>query len=412
MSEIDQDRQIGPVTVGEIRGQAEALSDEVIALRRAFHRNPELGMEEFETAATVAAFLRALGIEVTESVATTGVIGLLRGAQDGPTVALRADMDALPMDEDTGVEYASCVQGKMHSCGHDAHTACLMGTAKALVELTDCGRTLKGNVKFLFQPAEEGPGGAEPMLAEGAFEDPVVDAVFGLHVSVEHAVGTVGSRSGVITAAADEARIEIIGSGGHGAHPHKSVDSVIVAAQALTALQTIVSREVSPADAAVITVGRIEGGYRNNIIAPNVKMETTIRSLSDETRDMLQDRIEGILSGITGAMRADYRLDYQRGYPPLENDREMVDLFFDTASVLLGPSAVLDIPEPSMGAEDFAYFARAVPGCFFRLGVHNAEKGLGVYPNHNPKFDIDEGGLVTGVTVMTGVALAYLSRES
>ncbi|MFP4200029.1 MAG: M20 family metallopeptidase [Clostridia bacterium] len=405
------DLQLGGIVARDLAHEAENLLPELTRLRRQFHMNPELGMEEVETAASVSEYLRSLDLEVIEGVGGTGVIGLLRGTMDGSTVALRADMDALPMDEDTGVEYASRVSGKMHSCGHDAHTACLLGVAKVLTRLTDGGKNLAGNVKFLFQPAEEGPGGAEPMLADGAFEDPPVDAVFGLHVDVNCEVGTVGVRYGVITAAADEVKIEIVGSGGHGAHPDKSVDSVVVASHVVTALQTIVSREISPTESAVITIGKIEGGYRHNIIAPKVQMDATVRSLSPEIRDMLPGRIEGIIDGVTRAMRAEYTLEYDFGYPPLENDPAMVDVVARTARALLGADRVKTLDEPSLGAEDFAYFAQAAPGCFFRLGVRNEDKGLGVYPNHNPKFDLDEGSLAVGVKVMAGSALNYLASN-
>ncbi len=403
--------EIGGIALSRICGRAEELMGEIRDLRRDLHRNPELGMEETRTASIVAEYLRRLDIEVSEGVGGTGVVGLLRGGTDGPTVALRADMDALPMDEDTGVDYASSVPGKMHSCGHDAHTAILLGTARMLSELTDAGSNLKGNVKFLFQPAEEGPGGAQPMLDDGAFDAPAVDAVFGLHVDVNLPTGTVGSRRGVMTAAADEARIEIVGKGGHGAHPHTAVDSVVVASYVVTALQTLVSREVSPADSAVFSVGRIAGGYRNNIIAPKVNMEATVRTLSREVRDVLPGRIEGIVRGVCEAMRADYGLEYDYGYPPLENSDEMVDLFFRSAGALLGSGSVVEIDDPSMGAEDFAYFAEAAPACFYRLGVRNEEKGLGVYPNHNPRFDIDEDALVVGAKTMTVLALSYLSPK-
>ncbi len=404
--------QLGGIGTEDLARRAEEVLPEVIGLRRQFHMNPELGMEEVETAAAVAEYLRSLDLKVVEGVGGTGVVGLLRGAKGGPTVALRADMDALPMDEDTDAEYASQVSGKMHSCGHDAHTACLLGTAKVLATLTDGGENLAGNIKFLFQPAEEGPGGAEPMLADGAFENPAVDAVFGLHVDVNHDVGTVGVRYGVITAAADEVKIEVIGKGGHGAHPDKSVDSVVVASHVVTALQTIVSREISPTESAVITIGKIEGGYRHNIIAPKVQMDATVRSLSQEVRDVLPGRIEGIIDGVTKAMRAEYTIEYDFGYPPLENDPAMVDVVAQTAAAILGDDKVMTIDEPSMGAEDFAYFAQTAPGCFFRLGVKNEEKGLGIHPNHNPKFDLDEDSLAVGMKVMAGSALNYLAANS
>ncbi len=400
-----------PYSEDRLRELADGLLPEVINLRRRFHRHPELGMEEYRTAGDVADYLRDVGLDVQTEVGGTGVVGLLRGDEPGRTVALRADMDALPIQEETGAEYASEVAGKMHACGHDAHTANLLGTARILSELTGNGGRLRGNVKFLFQPAEEGPGGAEPMIRDGALDSPPVDAVLGLHVNSERECGEIVVKSGVVTAAADSAIIDVIGSGGHGAHPDKAVDSIVVAAQVVTALQTVVSREVGPTDSAVVTVGRIEGGFRNNVIAPSVRMEATIRSLEPEVRTSLRSAIERIVSGVTGSMRANYEMQYDFGYPSLHNDEEMVGLVGRVTRDLLGEDALVQAREPSMGAEDFSYFASEVPGCFFRLGVRNEEEGLGMYPAHNSRFDLDESALRYGMMVMAASALTYLHQS-
>ena len=395
----------------EIAKLAELLLPDVVELRRQFHMQPELGMQEHETAAEVARQLGEYGLEVTTGVGGTGVVGLLRGATPGRTVALRADMDALPIQEETQTEYTSRVPGKMHACGHDAHTANLVGTARLLSELTRDGKQLKGNVKFLFQPAEEGPGGAEPMIQDGALSDPDVDAILGLHVNTDLDVGQIAVKEGVSSASTDSAVITIIGKGGHGAHPDQAVDSVVVAAHVVTALQTIASREVGPTDSVVITVGTIHGGFRNNVIAPKVTMEATVRSLSPEVRESLHERIERVVRGVTGAMQADYEIEYRYGYPSVVNDSEMVKLVDEAGAKILGDDRVIHLSSPSMGGEDFAYFASEVPGCFFRLGVRNSEKGLGVFPGHNPKFDIDESALKYGMAVMTRAALDYLALD-
>ena len=397
-------------SVDDIRNRAEAILPEVVQLRRQFHMNPELGMEEFETAETVARYLGDLGLEVCTEVGGTGVVGLLRGSAPGKTVALRADMDALPIEQDSDAEYASKVPGKMHACGHDAHTANLLGTARLLAEITSGGEKLAGNVKFLFQPAEEGPGGAEPMIADGAMRDPDVDAVFGLHVHTNLPTGQIAVKEGVSSASADGARIAILGQGGHGAHPEQTVDSVVVAAHVVTALQTVVSRETGPTDSAVITVGTIKGGFRSNVIAPRVDMEATVRALTPEIREALPERIERIVKGVTESMRADYELEYSFGYPPLKNDSAMAQLVSEVGQRVLGDECVIQLGEASLGAEDFGYFASEAPGCFFRLGVSDKEKGLGLYPGHNPRFDIDESALSVGMLVMAAVALEYLSQ--
>lgn len=387
---------------------ASALLPEMVAYRRQFHQHPELGMEEFETAAAVAAALRGLGIEVREKVGVTGVVGLIRGRGPGRTIAIRADMDALPVQEQQDRPYSSRIPGKMHACGHDGHTAILLGVAKLLQQL----RTeFDGQVKLLFQPAEEGPGGAEPMIRDGTMEDPHVDAVLGLHINTEIPTGQIGVGHGVTSAAPDGFQIVVRGVGGHGAHPHRSVDAIAVGAQVVTALQTITSREVDPVNPLVVTVGTFNGGFRGNVIAPEVTMTGTVRTLDPELRATMEDRIRRLVGGICAAMRAEFDLQYSYGYPSVVNDEAMCQLVEAAGRAVLGAENVLLIPKPSMGGEDFSYFAQLAPGCFFRLGARNEHKGT-VFPGHHPGYDFDEDCMPVGAAVMVRAALDYLGAET
>lgn len=390
----------------EIWEKAMALQDQLVTFRRDLHQHPELGMEEFRTADLVAEHLRNLGVEVRTGVGGTGVVGLIRGANAGPTIGLRADMDALPIQDQKSVSYTSQVPGKMHACGHDGHTTILLGAATVL----QGWRTkLKGNVKLLFQPAEEGPGGAIPMITDGALEDPKVDAVVGLHLHNDLPVGQIGIRYGTTNASTDSFEIKIIGEGGHGAHPHSSVDAVVVAAQAVTALQTVVSRETDPLDSVVLTVGTINGGYRHNVIADQVVLTGTIRTLDPKTREAMPQRLERILQGITQAGRARYELKINQGYASVSNDERVTSLVEETGRELLGGENVVIIPRPSMGGEDFAYFAQKAPGCFFRLGSRNQEKGI-VFPGHHPKYDFDEAAIPVGVAMLVKTVMSFQER--
>lgn len=389
----------------DLLSRAKELLPEIIGYRREFHAHPELGMEEFKTAARVAQVLRELGVEVRENVGGTGVVGLIRGRGPGKTIAIRADMDALPVTEQTGASYASKIPGKMHACGHDGHTACLLGVAKVLKELAP---EFDGQVKLLFQPAEEGPGGAEPMIKDGAMLDPKVDAVIGLHINNDLATGQIGVVRGVTSAAPDSFVLTIKGAGGHGAHPHKSVDAVAVAAQVVCALQTIASREVDPVNPIVVTVGTINGGFRGNVIAPSVTMAGTVRTLDPELRGTVEERMRRLAGGICAAMRAEMEMQYGYGYPSVVNDEDMVQLIESAGAKIIGDDKVVRIPVPSMGGEDFAYFAQEAPGCFFRLGGRNETKGF-VFPGHHPEYDFDEDCLAYGAAVMAQAALDYLA---
>lgn len=388
--------------------RAKELLPEIVSYRRQFHQHPELGMEEHKTAAAVAGALRGLGIEVREGVGGTGVVGLIRGGGAGKTIAIRADMDALPITEETGQPYASQIPGRMHACGHDGHTACLLGVARMLKERA---ATFDGQVKLLFQPAEEGPGGAEPMIRDGAMEAPTVDAVIGLHVNTEIEVGKIGVGRGVVSAAPDSFEIVIRGVGGHGAHPHKSVDAIAVGAQVVTALQTITSREVDPVEPLVVTVGTFESGFRNNVIAPTATMTGTVRTLDPALRKTIEERMRRLVGGICTAMQAEYDLNYLYGYPSVVNADTMSDLVMAAGTRILGPENVLAVAKPSMGGEDFSYFAQQAPGCFFRLGARNEAKGH-VWPGHHPKYDFDEDALAYGAAVMCQTALDYLAGST
>ena len=393
----------------------DAAVDEIqpglVADRRHLHEHPELGMRETETATFVAARLQQLGLEdIRTGIANTGITALIRGTNpDGPgagkVVLLRADMDALPILEENEVEYVSQNPGVMHACGHDAHTTMLMGTARILM-----GRRNRfaGTVKVLFQPAEEGPGGAEPMIAAGVMEDPRVDAAFGIHVAADLPVGQVKVASGPRSAAADSLRLVIQGRGAHGAAPHKGVDPIVIGAEIITALQTIVSRNVDPLERAVITVGALHAGVAPNVIPDTAELRATIRSFTPEVRDLLARRIPEVCEGIATAMGGSVTVDYTFGYPPLVNNGEMAALVKRAAVDVLGADNVHEAT-PGMGAEDMAYFLNLVPGCFYNVGVRNEERGI-VWGAHHPKFDLDEDALGVGVKVMTSVVMRYFAE--
>ncbi len=382
---------------------------QTVADRRYLHQHPELGMHETATAQFVATRLTELGIPMTTGVAKTGVVGLLVGGQPGKTILLRADMDALPIDELNDVPYKSQHPGVMHACGHDAHTAMLLSVA-ALLKTRQAA--LHGTVKFVFQPSEElPPGGAKPMIEAGVLENPHVDAAFGIHIGQDLPVGTVGVCAGPNNAASDGFIATIKGVGGHAARPHGCVDPIVVAAQAITALQSLVSREVNPLRQAVITVGSLHAGTVSNIIPEEAVMKATVRTFDEEVRQNLAERIPALISGIATAMRAEATVQYRFGYPTLINEPEMTDLVRAVAEEIVGPENVIE-REPGMGGEDMAYFLQQVPGCFFRVGSRNPDLGL-IYGHHHPRFDIDdEQALPIGVAMLTTVALRFLNGES
>lgn len=376
-----------------------AIAPQVVGWRRDIHRYPELGFNEHRTSALVEAELGKAGLQ-TRRVAGTGIIAVLRGAQAGKTIALRADMDALPLTERSGEPFASLTPNAMHACGHDAHTAMLLGAAVVLARER---ASLAGAITFLFQPAEEGPGGARPMIAAGALRDPDVDAALMLHVTPQLQAGVIGWRAGPMSASCDDFDIQLIGRGGHGAHPHSALDSIVVAAEVITALQRIRSREIDPLESVVISVGTLSAGYRRNIIADRAQLGGTIRCLNESIRATIPARIERIVSGICSAHGARYELQIEPGYPAVFNDKRLSELVRDIAQNTPQVPGVTELTAPSMGAEDFAYFAQAVPGCMLRLGVGFASVDDPAML-HSPEFRLNEEALISGVALLCALA--------
>jgi amidohydrolase len=374
-----------------------ATAERAIAIRRDIHRNPELGFEEHRTSALVERELDELGIE-HRRVAGTGVVGIIRGALPGRTAALRADMDALPIDEDSGEACASEVPGKMHACGHDAHTAMLLGAAR---ELSGRRATLHGNVVLLFQPAEEGPGGAEPMIAAGVLDDPRVDAIAMLHVDPRLPTGTIGITPGPVNAAADELYVTVRGKGGHGGYPHKAIDAIPATAATVLALQNIAARETDPLASIVVTIGTIAGGYRNNVIADRVELSGTIRTYDPEIRNGVEARVRRIVDGVAAAYACTAEVRIVYGYPPVVNDAALASALATFVRERNG-TPVEALP-PTMGAEDFAYFAQRVPAVVVRLGIYNETKGS-VHSGHSPQFRLDEDAIPTGIATLVAFA--------
>lgn len=388
----------------EILIEAQKLRDWMVDIRRDFHQYPELGTEEFRTGGQVERLLQEMGIEYKTGVADTGIVGIIRGQEGGKTVALRADMDALPIQDEKDVLYKSKIVDKMHACGHDAHMTILLGAAKILNDMKD---SFKGNVKLLFQPAEETVGGAARMIKEGVMENPRVDAVFGLHVSAEIPVGKIGIRYGQMNAASDSIKIILHGKSSHGAYPHNSVDSILMASTVINSLQTIVSRNVDPRDSAVVTIGTIKGGIRENIIADKVELEGTVRTLDPVTRERVIGRIEKLVTQISEAMGGSGEVIREEGYIPLINDNDCVEMVKENGEEMLGKDNVIKIEKPSLGVEDFAYFVDNTKGAFYRIGCRNEDKGI-VYDAHYALFDIDEDCLVYGAALQAKNALSAL----
>lgn len=399
---------------------AAAVLPRVVAWRRDFHQNPELGNQEVRTAGIVADHLRQLGYEVRTGVAHTGVVAVLRGGKPGKVVAIRADMDALPVTEEVDLPFASKVKarwdgrevGVMHACGHDAHTSILMGVAEVLAGLRP---QLPGTVKLIFQPAEEGgpsndTAGAELMLQQGAFDNPVPDAVFGLHV-FPFSVGTINYRVGGAMASTDNLRIVIRGKQTHGAMPWRGVDPVVVASQVVLGLQTIASRQLDVTlTPSIVTVATIHGGVRNNIIPDSVEMTGTVRTFDEGTRDDIHRRIEATARSIAEASGATAEVVIDRNYPVTTNDPALTERMLPTLKRVAGESAVRAVP-PTTTAEDFSYFAQKAPGLFLFLGVvPEGQDPATAAPNHSPRFFVDEGALPVGVRALTHLALDFLAQ--
>ncbi|MGF1504637.1 MAG: M20 family metallopeptidase [Anaerolineae bacterium] len=379
------------------------LKPAMVERRRDFHQHPELAFEEVRTAGIVAETLNGLGLEVQTGVGKTGVVGILEGAQDGPTLLIRADMDALPIHEETDADYASKTAGKMHACGHDGHTTIALTAARLL---NDRRAAIKGRVKFVFQPAEEIGEGAEAMIADGALDNPRPDFSIGLHLWNDLPVGTVGVTAGPSMSAAARFTITVTGSGGHGAQPHKTVDPIVAAAQIVSALQAIVSRNTDPLEAAVVTVGAINGGEAFNVIPPTVTLKGTIRTYRPEVEAMVYRRVHEIAEGVGQAMGCTVDTSIASMTKAVNNHPEVSERVREVAERVVGAQNVrTDVR--TMGSEDVSLFMDDIPGCYFFVGSANAEHGLDA-PHHHPAFDIDEESLVIGAAMLAEVAASYL----
>lgn len=389
--------------------EAIAIEPEIIKTRREIHQHPELAYHEEATAKLVADRLESLGIEVRRKVGGTGVLGVLKGSKTGRVVALRADMDALPLDENADVAFKSNVKGVMHACGHDTHVAILLGVAKLLAAHRD---ELQGTVKFLFQPAEEhgGLGGAKPMIEDGVMKDPKVDFVFGLHISSDHPSKVFGFRGGPIMAAPDTFKVRVIGKGGHGSAPHQTIDPVYVAAQIITSMQGVSGRMIDPIQPFVVTIGSVHSGTKENIIPDEAVLEGTIRTLDEATRKVAKAKVQKVAEGVAKAFGAKAVVDFEKdAYPVTVNDQKVTEQAMKITKKIPGTKTI--IMKPLLGGEDFSRFLLEAPGTFYFLGTINPAKGC-VYPNHSSKFKVDEDVLKYGAASMAMLALEFTKSNN
>ncbi|MGI6574846.1 MAG: M20 metallopeptidase family protein [bacterium] len=386
---------------------SKSLKERLVEIRRTIHQNPELSLEEKNTANLVAAILTDLGLEVQSEVVKTGVVGLLRGRNNGKTIALRADMDALPVQEARDVPYKSRVDGVMHACGHDGHVAMLLGAAMLLSQERD---HLSGNVKFIFQPAEESSAGALPMIKEGVLDNPKVDAIVGAHLWPELEAGDVGIQYGPTMGAVDNFWITIKGKGGHGAMPHEGVDAIVVAAHVICALQQIVSRQINAADPTVVSIGTINGGFRRNVVAEEVKLTGTFRTLNPEVRRAMPEKIERIIKGVTESFGATYEIFFDPRQPVTVNERNLTAFCTEVLKDIIGSEHVVHLEKAPLVGEDFAYYGENVPAAFLKIGCSNPEKGITAML-HSAYFDMDEDALLIGAKSMAAIATKYLAEN-
>jgi amidohydrolase len=379
----------------------EAPYEELVRYRRHFHSHPELSLLEFETAAFIEAELRQCPFdEIRTGVGGTGILATLRGGKPGPVTLLRADMDALPVEEEVDAPYRSQKPGVMHACGHDGHMAILLSAARALSRMRE---EVAGTIVFCFQPAEEGPAGARLMIEDGALENPHVDRCFALHLYSGLEAGKIGVRDGPFFASSDRVDLVLRGKGGHGAMPQFSVDPIVGAAHLITILQTIVSREIAPKDSVVITIGKIEAGTTNNVIPDRAHLLATIRAIDDGVRQTLPERLERMVEGVCDAMRLDYEFEYQWGYPITVNDAAMNAVVRRVAAQTIGEANVVYPQDYAMWSEDMSFMMNERPGAYFLVGVRSDE--IGFEPQHSARYDIDERALEVGFRMMTGLAL-------
>ncbi|MDQ0889799.1 amidohydrolase [Paenibacillus sp. V4I9] len=381
------------------------MYEQMVEWRRHFHQYPELSFEEVETPKKIAEVLTSFGIEVRTGVGGRGVIGLIRGSKPGRTVALRADFDALPIQDEKDVPYQSKVPGVMHACGHDGHTSTLLGVAKVL---SDMREQLTGNIVLIHQHAEElYPGGASAMIEDGCLEG--VDAIFGSHLMATMQLGYVGTRKGHLLAASDRFKVTICGKGGHASAPHHTVDSIIVATQVINQLQLLVSRKVDPLQSAVLSIGTFHAGQAVNVITERAVFTGTIRTLNADIRDLMERELKSIVDGVCSAHHATAEIEYQRGYPSCINHDGETEFFNKVAANDLGPDKVLEIP-PIMGGEDFSYYLQKVPGMFFFTGAGKANPKAN-YPLHHPRFDFDERAMLVAGKTLLSLACQYLNEQ-
>jgi amidohydrolase len=388
-----------------LKGKGGQYEQEIVALRRRFHRHPELGGEEHATSKKVQEKLEEHGISFTSGYAETGVLGVIEGGQPGKTVALRADMDALPIEEKNDHDFVSEVEGAMHACGHDAHTAMLVGAAWLLKEVEE---ELPGRVLLVFQPAEEmsPTGGAQPMMEEGVFREHQPEAIFAQHVWPDLPVGQIGVRQGEMTGISDRFEVVIEGTSGHASQPHRTTDAIVVANQVINALQSIISRDINPNSASVLTIGKIEGGTRYNAVAGEVTMEGTIRTLRSEVKERVKNRFYSIVEGVAASMEATAHIQYWDGYPATVNTPEWAEQVRATSQELLGDDATPEI-EASLGGEDFSNFLLEYPGAYFHLGVASPDDEE-KRQLHDPRFELDEAVLPIGTELMAQLAVDTL----
>ncbi|MHA1168654.1 MAG: M20 metallopeptidase family protein [Candidatus Hodarchaeales archaeon] len=390
--------------------EVEEIYDEIVGIRRRIHSYPEPGFEEFKTAELICEFLRNNGIAFEKNISKTGVVASIINDPNGPTIALRADMDALELNEETGVDYASTRPGLMHGCGHDAHVAMLLGAAKILAGQKELGV----NIKFIFQPAEESVvkpdyagGGAELMVKEGVMDG--VDAILALHVFGDYEYGTIGGWEDLATSSADQFKITVKGKGGHASTPHEGIDAIIMAAQVITALQTITSRMIDPLEPVVIGIGTVHGGTRHNNICDKVEMEGTVRTFSDDVRQLIPARMKDILAGIEKMNGGEIDLEYHMMYPVGRNDPSFSGYVHGIAASIVGDSNFILNKKPVTGSEDFWYFGELAPACFICIGSANKKKGI-IHYNHHPKFNIDENCMKIGMTVLVRTVAEFLKK--
>jgi amidohydrolase len=385
-----------------IEASVERWSDALITMRRTIHAHPELAFEEHETAKRVQEFLAQLAIPCRTGIGGTGIVAMLEGGNPGPTIAIRADMDALPMTEPAGLPFASTIPGKMHSCGHDAHTSIVLGVAAVLSEQRE---HLNGRVMFIFQPAEETLSGARAMLEAGAFDERKPDAILGFHNWPPLATGSVGWHPQAVMASSDAFDVTIKGTAGHGAHPHLAVDAVIGAAQFIDQVQTVISREIAPISSAVLTIGRINGGTARNIIASSVEMNASVRTLESDVADKIQAAVRRILEGLKTGLRVDYELKWTKLTPVLRNDKPTMQRVLNVAREMLGPANVIEMPSPSMGSEDYAWFAERVPSAHLRIGSKIEGHDTAI---HRTDYQLNEKVIPLGTKLMTRAVLELM----